>query len=89
MPQTLKSNRFLDQSNHVMQIRACGLSPSEGVQSCCYEIDQSETGILINNRKPNSLDWNHCLRPELLKDSCKSISFISLISSFSLQHESI
>ena len=80
VPQTLKSNSFLDQSNHVMQIRAYGLSPSEGVESCCFRVDQSETGMLINNRKPNSLALNHCLRPELLKDSCNS-SFSSLFHS--------
>ena len=80
VPQTLKSNCFLDQSNHVMQIRAYGLSPSEGVESCCFRVDQSETGMLINNRKPNSLALNHCLRPELLKDSCNS-SFSSLFHS--------
>ena len=84
VPQTLKSSCFLDQSNHVMQIRAYGLSPSEGVESCCFRIDQSETGMLINNRKPNSLDWNHCLRPELLKDSC-NYSF----SSFSNSNKSL
>ena len=63
-----------------MQIRAFGLSPREGVESCCCRIDQSETGMLINNRKPNSLASIHCLRPELLKDSRNSF-FSSLTHS--------
>ena len=79
-PQTQKSNCFLDQSNYVMQIRAYSLSPSEGVKSCCSSVDQSETGMLINNRRPDLLALNHCLRPESLKDSCNS-SFSSLFHS--------
>ena len=90
VPQIHKSKCFLDQSNHVMQIRAFGLSPREGVESCCCRIDQSETGMLINNRKPNAFASIHCLRPELLKDSRNSFfsslthSTNSLLSHFSI-----
>ena len=53
--QTRNSNCPIDQSNHVMQIRAFSLSPREGVELCCSSADQSETGMLINNRRPVSL----------------------------------
>ena len=55
-----------------MQIRALSFSPREGVELCCLSADQSETGMLINNRRPVSLALNHCLLPELLKDSHNS-----------------
>ena len=85
IPQTRNSNCPIDQSNHVMQIRAFSLSPKEGVELCCLSADQSETSMLINNRRPVSLALNHCLRPELLKDS--RISFFSSLSySFKLSH---
>ena len=80
VPLNRKSNCSLDQSNHVMQICAFSLSPSEGVELCCSKINQSETGMLINNCRPASLALNHCLRPELLKDSRNSL-FSSLFHS--------
>ena len=80
VPLNRKSNCSLDQSNHVMQICAFSLSPSEGVELCCSKVNQSETGMLINNCRPASLALNHCLRPELLKDSRNSL-FSSLFHS--------
>ena len=61
-----------------MQICASSFSPRENVALCCSRVDQSETGMQINNRRPVSLALNYCLRPELLKDSHNS-----LFSSFS------
>ena len=72
VPHIRKPNRSLDQSNHVMQIRASSFSPKEGVEICCSSADQSETGMQINNRRPVSLALNHCLRPESIKDSHNS-----------------
>ena len=96
VPLTQKSSCSLDQSNHVMQIRAFSLSPSEGVELCCSSVDQSETGMLINNCRPASLALNYCLRPELLKDSRNSFfsslfhspKFHSLNLSHNLSHHS-
>ena len=85
IPQTRNSNCPIDQSNHVMQIRAFSLSPKEGVELCCSSADQSETSMLIINRRPVSLALNHCLRPELLKDSRNSF-FSPLSYSFKLSH---
>ena len=74
----LKPSRPVNQSDHVLQIRASNFSPREGVGLCCSSVDQSETGMQINNRRPVSLALNHYLRPELLKNSQNS-----LFSSFS------
>ena len=74
----LKPTRPANQSDHVTQIRASSFSPREGVILCCSSVDQSATGMQINNRRPLSLALNHCLRAELLKDSHNS-----LFSSFS------
>ena len=68
----LKTSCPVNQSNHVMQIRASNFSPSEGVALCCSSVDQSETGMQTNIRRPVSLAPNHCLRPELLKNSHNS-----------------
>ena len=48
---------------------ASNFSPSEGVALCCSSVHQSERGTQIKNRRPVSLARNHCLRPELLKNS--------------------
>ena len=64
-----KSNRSLDQSNHVVQFRALSFSPREGVELCCSSADQSKTDMQINNRRPVSLALNSCVRPESIKDN--------------------
>ena len=40
VPHIRKPNRSLDQSNHVMQIRALSFSSIEGVELCCSSADQ-------------------------------------------------
>ena len=71
----LKLSRSVNQSDHVLQIRVSSFSPKEGIELCSESINQSETGMLIKNRRPVCFAIDHCLRPELLQIS--QLSFLS------------
>ena len=52
-----------------MLISCLNSSPIEGVGLCSKDINQSETGMQTENRRPVSLTENQCLRPESLRNS--------------------
>ena len=68
-----KLTRSVNQSNHVMQICPSNFSPIEGVELCSKNFGQSETCMLIENRRRVSLTQNHCLRPESFRKSHTSM----------------
>ena len=52
-----------------MQIGCLKSLPNEGVGLCSQEINQSKTGIQIDNRRPVYVSKINCLRPESLRNS--------------------
>ena len=57
------------QSNRVMQIGCLIFLLNEGVDLSSQEINQSETGMQIDNRRPVYVSKIPCLRPESLRNS--------------------
>ena len=52
-----------------MQIDCLNSLPKEGVGLCSHEINQSETGMQIDNCRPICVSKIHCIRPESLRNS--------------------
>ena len=64
-----KIAQSFNQSNRVMQTDCLNSLPKQGVGLCSHEINQSETGMQIDNRRPVCVSKIHCLRPESLRNS--------------------
>ena len=64
-----KFAQSFNQSNHNMQIDCLNSLPKTGVGLCSHEVNQSETGMQIDNRRPVCVSKIHCLRLESIRNN--------------------